>query len=321
MAIRREYSFRTSASYEAVVKACLKALDEMGYDGDHDPRSGQITAHMPFLRQLTRFTTRLDHTTATDFSVQLTTSFHHRFMNVEITGTLPALVDVGIVDTAMDRLKKKLGRYIPLEPATTVYPFDPATIELWSWLYTSEVRSEVLGPPALQISNEEFSTAVAERITDHGLPAETRLLTVHWDDIDVSQTRCVVSPTDSYLDFACFVTGIDRMGSFYYIEEKLAIQPPRYPADYRPASNPEDHLTFSKNLVKAWNKKITEHVRRALGDDDLSRFASAVSSSVQQVIRTLFLDRAAELRSRKEREKSQQELEQALERLRKEGFT
>jgi hypothetical protein len=55
-------------------------------------------------------------------------------------------------------------------------------------------------------------------------------------------------------------------------------------------------------------------------DDILGRFSLAVSSTIGQVIKTLFEDRQAELRQRTERETTQSEIEEAMKKQRKEGF-
>ena len=69
-----------------------------------------------------------------------------------------------------------------------------------------------------------------------------------------------------------------------------------------------------------WYKDTLEAARLARADDVFGRFTLALTSTVKQVIGTLFEDRQAELRERTEKERTQKEIEEELERRKQEGF-
>lgn len=78
--------------------------------------------------------------------------------------------------------------------------------------------------------------------------------------------------------------------------------------------------TAQDKAVKAWYSDALQATRLAETDDVLGRFTSSVSTTIKQVIKTLFEDHQAELRERTEKERTQQEIEAELEKRKQEGF-
>lgn len=69
-----------------------------------------------------------------------------------------------------------------------------------------------------------------------------------------------------------------------------------------------------------WRKEVVQAAYLARTDDVFGRFTSAISTTVDDVIQTLFVDRNAELRRKTEHEQTQEAIEKELERRRAEAF-
>lgn len=81
---------------------------------------------------------------------------------------------------------------------------------------------------------------------------------------------------------------------------------------------------LTKNFDQAiagWINRIVEIDNRSRSDDELGRFVAALQSTVGQVVEQLFIEKHAQLKDRIEKELSQKELNQELERRRNEGFS
>jgi len=278
-------------------------------------------------------------------------------------------------------------------------------IILWSWLTIRESKSEIFCPPDLQVTNEEFAAELAARIRANRLPAKAELFEVDWDDAGIKQQRILIRHTGG-ADVVRLLVGVDQIGAFSYVEEKVFMKPPPLP----PITKPREKKTFTREkptrtgsvlgglagisvmllgigslteagassslfglvgtLVgtflliaavrayrrsskaieewqkeyhetqewnrqaeeeqKAWNaweedmdawyEDVLEAVHLSRTNDVEGRFTLAVSSTVRQVIKTLFEDRQAELRERIEKERTQKEIEEELEKRKQEGF-
>ena len=70
----------------------------------------------------------------------------------------------------------------------------------------------------------------------------------------------------------------------------------------------------------SWRKEVVQAAYLSRTDDVFGRFTLAISSTVDDVIKTLFTDRDAELRRRTEHEQTQEAIEKELERRRAEAF-
>jgi hypothetical protein len=271
-------------------------------------------------------------------------------------------------------------------------------ISLWSWLTVKEIKTEIFCPPDLEVTNEELAQEIAARIKANRLPAVAELCEVYWDGTDTKQQRTLVRHTGD-LDVIQFIVGVDQMGAFSYVEEKVILKPPPEPparelrqkkqfTEERPSEVGVGRLALvgiliitisfvaiSRSIIvflavagfgallialafkassssdkaiaewdrklketQEWNQRIEEeqsnwdnaleswyedvlkgaHLSRT--DDVTGRFTLAVSSTVRQVVKALFEDRQAELRERTEKERTQKEIEEELERRKQEGF-
>lgn len=227
--------------------------------------------------------------------------------------------------------------------------------EFASWLVRAGARTEIYVPADLgfTVTMDEFSDTLAALCQANRLPTKVTRRTIHWDDTTVTQSRILVEHRDSRLNAATLIVGLDQIGSFYYVEEKLCWDlPSDLPAvpSKRVTNRPSDpgglqqvirfgpfwlrerQEQYKRDLadweatrsfdeaINAWLKRIAELDHRSRTDDELGRFYLAVKSTIRQAIQQLFTDRHAELRERKEREMSRQELEAELEKRKTEGF-
>lgn len=243
-------------------------------------------------------------------------------------------------------------------------------------LIRSDAKTEVYIPADIDINItlEEFHKTLDIQTALNRLPAVVELTEVDWDKYDNSQKRIVVYHENKGLRTLQLVIGLQNVGNFYYIEERLCYDLPDQlpPAPSKriieepidPEKNKETwkHIfewflwTFTaigfyvypiywyrkykddvKNypgeleqwkLTKAfdqaladWINRIIEADNKSRADDEVGRFFSALRSTVHQVNEKLFVEKHAELRERKEKQLSQEELSDELERRRREGFS
>ena len=183
---------------------------------------------------------------------------------------------------------------------------------------------------------------------------------MNWDDTNTKQLRVVVRymGNDTTTDIVRFLVGVDQMGNFSYVEEKIYLKPPDLPAV--PRKKKENNWASSNDLgclfillifvipfilwaieekkVRDWNKEAElekaawdaawEKWQKetltaaylAKTDDVFGRFTQAMSSTVEQVLQVLFLDKAAELRRQTATEQTQADIEKELERRKAELF-
>lgn len=264
--------------------------------------------------------------------------------------------------------------------------------QLWSWLVRSDAKTEVYIPPdiGIVVTNQEFAEALNKQAEANNLPVKIQLQDVEWDASGTQQTRVVIRHADPRMDIMQYLTGLDRFGNFYYVEEKLYWEPPSLPTPpqkrirSRPGlissvstwfilygvvgvvaglvamateGNPgwiacqgmiivggvlvgllglllrprderirrgllaqyEDTVNFDR-AIEEWVNKIKAADLESRTNDEFGRFYLAVRSTIRQTIQTLFIDRHAELRERKEKELSQQELGAELEKRKAQGF-
>ena len=105
-------------------------------------------------------------------------------------------------------------------------------ITLWSWLTKQDTKTEFLCPPGHTVTNEELAEELARQAQNNGLPARVELYEVNWDDTDTKQDRVLIRYTgsDTATDIIQYLVGVDNMGSFAYVEEKIYLEPPHLPS-------------------------------------------------------------------------------------------
>ena len=242
-------------------------------------------------------------------------------------------------------------------------------------LIRSDAKTEIFLPidTYIQITLEEFYEALSVLTVRNRLPAAVKLSEVNWDQYTNPQKRIVVYHENTEFRTLQLVIGLQNVGNFYYIEERLCYdlpdQLPPVPSKriVEEPINPEENKEIGKHifewflwtftaigfyvypiywyrkykedvknypskleqwkLTKAFDQALTDWINEIIeadnksrADDEIGRFFSALSSTVNQVIEKLFVERNAELRERKEKQLSQQELNEELERRRREGF-
>lgn len=293
-------------------------------------------------------------------------------------------------------------------------------IALWSWLTKSEAKTEILCPSDLRVDNALFAEELARNVKANLVPAEVSLCQVTWDDSDRKQVRILARYTGKQAssDVVQFLVGVEHLGNFAYVEEKVYLRPPRLPAipekrstrvpaflekpsqkllsaveqaEHKlgediaardkaavtpatqedkvsgdqgeqpptPGSEPVEQVSTGADAAKEqiytatkwlarglrrandawqsqrdwekakkkedeewdiWRKEKLEAAYLAGVDDVFGRFALAMSSCVKMSIKTLFEDRQAELRNRVDQQKTQKEIEEEIDRRRKEAF-
>lgn len=233
-------------------------------------------------------------------------------------------------------------------------------VTLWSWLTKSETKREFFCPPGLEVTNEELAEELRARLQVNRLPAEVELCEVNWDDTGTKQIRAMVRyvGTDAKADVLRFLIGTDQMGNFAYVEQKSLLRPPdslipitddnsmsasRTPLD--DANGLFDLITLgvatfalerqqtkrkkaeAARQKKAWDeawdtwrKQTLEVAYLSKTDDVFGRFTMALTSTVDDVLKRLFIDQQAELRRQAESQQTQEEIEKELEKRRAEAF-
>lgn len=104
-------------------------------------------------------------------------------------------------------------------------------VNMWSWLTKSEVKNEIYCPADLQVSMKEFAQELDIQAKADRLPAKIELCNVNWDDTNTKQNRILVSHTGSgaSTDVLQFLVGVDQVGNYTYVEEKIFLMPPQLP--------------------------------------------------------------------------------------------
>lgn len=104
-------------------------------------------------------------------------------------------------------------------------------VKLWSWLIKKEIKNEIYCPTPLNVTINEFKEALEKKIVQNNLPAKVSLCEVNWDDTNTKQTRILVTYTgkESMVNIMEYLVGMDNMGNFSYVEEKVIIKPPELP--------------------------------------------------------------------------------------------
>ncbi|MDM8528298.1 hypothetical protein QUF58_08790 [Anaerolineales bacterium HSG24] len=104
-------------------------------------------------------------------------------------------------------------------------------ISLWSWLIRWDIRSKIFCPPGLNVTLDQFAAQLSKQIEENELPARVEQYEVSWDIVEATQPRIAVEYTgdDSSTNIIQFLIGIDKMGRFTYVEEKVCFKPPTLP--------------------------------------------------------------------------------------------
>ena len=243
---------------------------------------------------------------------------------------------------------------------------------IWTSLLKEDVKNEIFCPPDLCVSLDEFFTVFKEQIIENRIPAEAEMSEVYWDSSDVKQRRIIVKYTGSDANntnnIMTFLIGLDTMGNYTYVEEKIFIECPSLPKfpgakmnsilgpDFNislfvicllfwvipgllyliyflvknsEANRINDEVTKHNAMIdeeqNAWNNAWNNWEKNCLNaayltttNDIFGRFTRAVSSTVKLTIKSVFEDRKAEIKGRKEKEYTEQQLKLELEKRKSE---
>jgi len=108
-------------------------------------------------------------------------------------------------------------------------------INIWTSLLKSEAKTEIYIPPevSLNVSLDDFFKAFKRKITENRINADVTIDDVHWDDTDIVQKRIVVQykggDASNTNNIQQFLIGLDSVGNFTYIEEKIFLSRPELP--------------------------------------------------------------------------------------------
>jgi len=237
------------------------------------------------------------------------------------------------------------------------------TRNLWSALIRNQTKSEIFCPSDLKVTIEELFEELKRLIQSNDIPASIDLNKVTWDDTDLSQTRIIIRysgkdiPEDD--NVIQFLVGLDRLGNYTYIEEKVFFDKPKlpvFPREIDKTPKPEAEGCFvwvglllflipgiiyliyignkqteyeetvvknnekAKEEQKAWNDAWAKWESKVFNvsylgstDDVYGRFVQAISSLVKMSIKTLFEDKKAEIKERVEKEFTEKQLKDELE--------
>ena len=279
-------------------------------------------------------------------------------------------------------------------------------ITLWSFLTQSNAKREIVCPPGLDITLEEFADELKQQLRSNELPAATELCLVNWDDADTYQKLIVVRYTGQQAsqNVTQFVVGLEQMGRFAYLEKRILLEPPLIPTglpiepnptysepDMRvdrgdpkigpallvgivasigsyPLSSINEQALFlalgfalisftyagykinvrnkkelarqaynlqiaqkneelkrqnyqttviavkecQKKIYEQWLQDMLEATYMAKRNDVLGRWSSAVSTTIDQVVQKLFIDRQSQAQQWQEKQTSREELEKVL---------
>lgn len=103
------------------------------------------------------------------------------------------------------------------------------TVTLWSSLIKSSAKREIACPPGLDVTREQFASALKAKIEANQLPASAELVRVNWDETGTVQDLVLVryAGNDSKSDVLRFAVGLEQLGRFAYLEKKVLLAPPR----------------------------------------------------------------------------------------------
>lgn len=285
------------------------------------------------------------------------------------------------------------------------------SVTLWSSLIKSSAKREISCPPGLDVTREQFASALKGKIVANQLPATADLVRVNWDETGTAQELILIrhSSADQKSDVLRFAVGLEQLGRFAYIEKKVLLTPPslhkvrdekklvpeKGSDHFSPLvgiaaivagfllllvgqavtdwggdvgvlfcsapgvialvlgvimllvslarnskAGSEDAVIRKKNEeIRAWNataKNERESLARNLdnwqaqvlqvaylgqSNDMFGRWISAISTTIDQVIQELFIDRQAQASVWDEQQRSKEEIEKELQRRRQEAFS
>ena len=269
------------------------------------------------------------------------------------------------------------------------------SVSIWTTLLKSDTKTEIYVPLDLdfEVSLEQFYEAFKRKLAENRIDADAFIDEAFWDDGKVSQKRIVVqykgSDAANTNNIQKFLVGLDTMGNFTYVEEKVFLSCPKLPKYPKSRDNiPSKHTVvkpslkqvvigvgagilgfatissvsffgvvclgiaavciglyvkgqnnysqaesnYQDNLSKAqrnnkeadaeqkawdgawnnWRDNVLKTASLSSTNDIFGRFTRALSSSVKLTIKELFEDKKAELKDRKEKEYSEQQIEEQL---------
>jgi len=266
---------------------------------------------------------------------------------------------------------------------------------IWTSLLKSDVKTEIYCPGELDlnVTLDTFYNAFKAKLAENRVDADVTIGDVLWDDGEISQQRIIAtykgSDAANTNNIQQFLLGLDTMGNFTYVEEKVFLNRPtlpKYPksrvslpgrhsvskpsnkqliagiiaglfgilcakvtflllvglavaavcfglyffgkskydsaeGEYQGAlSKAQKHNQEADAETRAWDeawekwdKNVLKTAYLASTNDIFGRFVRALSSSVKLTIKELYEDKKAELKDRKEKEYSEQQLNEQLE--------
>jgi hypothetical protein len=109
------------------------------------------------------------------------------------------------------------------------------TLNIWTSLLKSDTKTEIYIPLDLDlnVSLEDFFEAFKTKLTENRINADISIDDVLWDEGTVSQKRIVVRYEGSDATYTNniqqFLVGLDNIGNFTYVEEKIFLNRPMLP--------------------------------------------------------------------------------------------
>jgi len=125
-------------------------------------------------------------------------------------------------------------------------------INIWTSLLKSDTKTEIYIPPevSLNVSLEDFYEAFKRKIAENRINADVTLNDIRWDDSEIVQKRIVVQykggDASNTNNIQQFLIGLDSVGNFTYVEEKIFLSLPDLPK-------------FPRSKVKLPNKQEVDY--------------------------------------------------------------
>lgn len=123
-------------------------------------------------------------------------------------------------------------------------------------LLRSDSKTEIFVPPDvdIQISLNEYYDALKAQAVSNKLPAVVEQADVYWDKYDEPQKRILLYHENQSLRTLQFVVGLDNMGNFYYVEERLC-----YDLPHELPPRPKERILDEPENPKS-GKAILKHI-------------------------------------------------------------
>ena len=108
---------------------------------------------------------------------------------------------------------------------------DTSVQKLWNQLITHETKKGFLCQTGSQISQEDFNACLQKMLNENGIPATSIIQKVEWEGGGKILDKILINCSDDNPELTplCYVVGIDRLGNFTFVEEKVCFLPPVLP--------------------------------------------------------------------------------------------